>query len=633
MQSKAPRTKGAWIPAAACLGLIFFSACISYFAAGTKSPAFDEPLHLTGGIASTSMGDFRVNPEDPALFGRIATIPVAISSVPLNVRSASWAGMLENHNDNQWIFTIESLFQSEGIDGQRLVRRSRVIFLVIGACCAGVIAWWAWKLAGPIAAVIATFLYCLDPNFLAHAPLIKNDVASSLLLVATIMATWHFGRRGTLLSFGAIVALIALAVNIKFSGVAFAIVVVMLLFIRALLPEPWLILSLTLARRSQRLLVVPVAAIVIATTAMVAIWSVYRFRFAATPDGRLLNTESVVWNIKASRVMSHLHRNTDIPGSMINATPAGLVASIENFAERNRLLPQAWLYGFLYTYSTTIARQTFFLGRVDSTGVWYYFPFAFIFKTPLATLLMIPLGIAVGVIAWRAKRLAAVFRWVPQGDEDRPPGWAQVVDWWLVTCLGIPPVVYLLSAMSANMNIGLRHILPIYPFLFIILGILTAATIVKWGRRGVICAGVMLAGLAVESLAAYPHFIPFFNAPSRMAGEINLLGDSNLDWGQDLLLLADWQKTHPAQMYISYFGLPDPQSYGIKAQHLPGGWFARKEHQLPIPGQQCYLAVSATALQGIYHDNDTRQMYRPLKNAKPVAILGKSIYIYEWPLR
>jgi len=111
-----------------------------------------------------------------------------------------------------------------------------------------------------------------------------------------------------------------------------------------------------------------------------------------------------------------------------------------------------------------------------------------------------------------------------------------------------------------------------------------------------------LTGLfAVDSLAAYPHYIAYFNPLVRRTEAYRHLVDSNLDWGQDLPGLATWLHKHNTgddklPVYLAYFGNGRPAVYGIDAVPL-----SRREpidQILPLrPGLFC---VSATSLQAVY---------------------------------
>jgi hypothetical protein len=168
--------------------------------------------------------------------------------------------------------------------------------------------------------------------------------------------------------------------------------------------------------------------------------------------------------------------------------------------------------------------------------------------------------------------------------------------------------------------------------------------VARWRVIGFVAAELLALGLLIETLAAYPNYLAFFNVfAGGSRGGFELLGDSNLDWGQDLKELAKWQKANPnRKLYLSYFGIADPEYYGVRATNLPGGYiFAtpRNPPRPPGPGEQAVLAVSATNLQGIYLPEGTpaqpgmRESYRQLLEHEPLAVLGGgSIYLYEYPL-
>jgi hypothetical protein len=209
----------------------------------------------------------------------------------------------------------------------------------------------------------------------------------------------------------------------------------------------------------------------------------------------------------------------------------------------------------------------------------------------------------------------------------RPVEPRRIVDGWALACLAIAPAIYGISAMTTNLNLGLRHVLPLYPFIFIGIALVLGSLVRQWATIGAGVAGVLLVGLAVEALANYPHYIAFFNtAAGGRRGGIELLGDSNLDWGQDLPLLRKWQDEHPdTPIYFSYFGMADPEYYGLRVKYLPSYFVF---HPTEVPASPGVLAVSATNLQGIY----VGPTYRELMKYEPTEVLGGTIYLYRYPL-
>ena len=149
-------------------------------------------------------------------------------------------------------------------------------------------------------------------------------------------------------------------------------------------------------------------------------------------------------------------------------------------------------------------------------------------------------------------------------------------------------------------------------------------------RLGAAVAGALGLLLAVESFAIAPDYITFFNiAAGGQRGGIYRLGDSNLDWGQDLPALAEWQRANPeVPLYFAYFGRVDPGAYGIRYLNLPGGFELNPQEMWPPKG--AVLAISATKLQGIYSTSELGTPFlKSYLKKEPSAVLGGTIYIFD----
>jgi hypothetical protein len=599
---------------AACTALLIVFAILAYSAVLTKSATYDEPLHSVAGFVHLHSGDFRINPEDPALFGYWSALPHSRNELKLDLDSPYWPKMIADTASNQWPFVVGTLYGTPGNDADAFLNKSRFMFVILGVGLGALIAIWSWQLAGAAAAIIATTLFALDPNFLAHSALVKNDVMLSLTMAGLAFSLWRFGRHGTFPSLAAIAICCAAAVNVKFSGLLCGPIIFFMLLLRALLPQTWVVLGLTLNTRWRRLLVAPLVCLLVAIVSFVAIWACYGFRFLPTNDpNQLLNTDLVVFRAKASKIVAQQQVDLVDPRE-VQKEPLGALLSTVLWMESKRLLPQAWLFGFIYTRATSYYRGCYLLGTAARTGWWYYFPCVMAFKTPSATLAAIPIAI---VCALSRKRQTN----------------ARQSNWWAIICLGLSPIAYGITAMSMNLNLGIRHILPVYPFIFIALSLGLTRLIARWRSLGIFLTALLLLGLCIETLGAYPNYLAFFNTPSDAHDGIDLLGDSNLDWGQDLPALAAWRKQHMDRpMYLAYFGIPDPHYYNIDEIDVParaGGWpFARSSQ---IPRGPCYFAISATNLQGIYLENPTLLAFykQLLKERTPLAVLNKTIYIYK----
>jgi len=613
-----------------CFGTVSFTAVLG------KSATYDEPLHLVGGLVHRYDRDYRINPEDPALFGWWASLPQSRDSLPLDTSSAFFEGATSDSNQ-QWWFVADALYGHDPAHADQVLDRSRFMFVLVGMGLGALIACWAYQIGGSWAAIAAAALFCFDPNFLAHSALVKNDVMLSLMMCLLGFFLWRFGKSGGWHWLALAAVACGLAFNVKFSAVLFGPMAVLLLIIRAVLPTPWTVGGRALRKGWQRAAVVLVGTVAMMLAAYGLTWWVYGFRYAATADGQATNCTPLITKAISNTLVAGYEEGKlgklrteefqEMVDQRLKNHEYPLPVTVDLWLQKHHVLPEGWLFGFLYTYATTLIRSTYLLGHVALVGTWTYFPLAMLFKTPTATLFALFLV----PVAW------LVTRWVrrPMGEdehEDEAPAAAVPVDWWTIAMLAIPPAIYFASALMTNLNLGLRHILPVYPYLFVVLGVCIGTLLERWPTASTIVAGLLVLGLLAETAVAYPNYLAFFNVLSGgTEGGFRLLGDSNLDWGQDLPALAAWRKAHPdGQLYLCYFGMADPRAYGIDFVNLPGGWpLLPAVSQLSAdPGT---FAISATNLQGIYLGQLADQYRNALRGEKPFKILNGTIYLFTWP--
>ena len=209
--------------------------------------------------------------------------------------------------------------------------------------------------------------------------------------------------------------------------------------------------------------------------------------------------------------------------------------------------------------------------------------------------------------------------------------------------LVVPVAVYLLIAILSGLNIGYRHLLPIYPFLYVLAGGLAA----PWARIGSrilrsAVAAVVLLVVPVSCLfvfsppwrpaPVYPNYLAYFNelAGGPRNGYQSLV-DSNLDWGQGLKELKGWlrQRGIKDPICLCYFGSADPRSYGIAYYDMPWADVMRQRNLVLKPGN--LIAISATTMQGVYLSEEGRAALKQvLQKSKLVDTVGYSIFIFEY---
>lgn len=296
------------------------------------------------------------------------------------------------------------------------------------------------------------------------------------------------------------------------------------------------------------------------------------------------------------------------PASLVPADAAPLEDQVEEGGALNTTLryvgkhwgvrahPYLVGLGLLGAHQTT-GHPAFLMGEVYQGGKWEFFPVAFLAKTPLGALLLI-------LIALPLLRKAPIAEW---------------------RAIIVPLVLLWGLAVTAGINIGLRHILPVYPLTYA----LAAGLYGKYGepayaRTFAAAGGLAIALLAYESGRMAGRDLAFFNlaagGPER-GGQ--MLVDSNIDWGQSLGELRRWLGTRkPADVCLVYFGTAPIAYYGFNECAITPTEEIRKGYKL----ERRYAAISVTLLQGVYHK---REWYTWLRERKPAARVGESIYVYD----
>lgn len=248
----------------------------------------------------------------------------------------------------------------------------------------------------------------------------------------------------------------------------------------------------------------------------------------------------------------------------------------------------------------------YLLGEVSGQGWWYYFPVAFAVKTPTAVLLLMLLAAVAGV--WELVR------------RRRSPSTLPFA--WIV--LAVPPAVYFLLSMNSKLDLGLRHLLPIYPFLFVLLSAVLFRLRALLPRRAFVAVILLISALQItESARAHPHYLAFFNslAGGSSSGPRYLV-DSNLDWGQDVKKLKVYMDARGIEeVCLAYFGTADVPYHGIRHRRVPLTWEVEERKNL-----DCVVAISATLLQDVYVEP---RAYEWLRRLEPAERVGYSIYVYD----
>ncbi len=250
----------------------------------------------------------------------------------------------------------------------------------------------------------------------------------------------------------------------------------------------------------------------------------------------------------------------------------------------------------------------YFLGEKRRFGFWYFFPLAFLFKTPAALHGLMVVGVLAGA------RLAA-------GREALRRALASPLR---VPVLG--GLAFGAALLASHLDIGFRYALPLLPLVLILTACGVAAAWRRARRPARLGIGVLLAAYVASSAAAFPWFLSYMNEYRPVRAEaFRTFGDSTIDWGQGLYALADFMGARRIpSVYLSYFGSAPPSAYGIRYVPLPS-FFPLGPDPAGAPVAPGWAAVSATNVAGPYFATDTLR----LAAAVPERVLAGSIYLYR----
>jgi len=547
-----------------------------------ESATFDEPANLGSGYVELTRGDDWLLPQNLPFVKRLASLPLLF--VDVKVPPPPYSSPL--YGNEARLFGQRLLYEVN--DGDRLLLLGRLAVLPLALLLGSLLFLWAKQLFGRAAALLALALYTFEPNILAHSGLVTSDLAVACLMFAVIYGFKLLTQRVTLprLLLPAVACGVALVTKFTLLLLVFILLLLGLLvsFSRQVLDFN----IIGIPRRSVtspagKLLALLPVFLLWGLVAFVIVWATYGFSYERFSAERI--AEAKPWNL--------------VPLSQFFFLQKAILS-----ARQVKLLPGAYLNGFNWLLARSGRNRAYLLGQVRPGGWWYFFLVTFLIKTPVALLILIGLALWVQRRRWREDPLQTAF-------------------------LLVPVVVYFTIISAVGWNIGHRHLLPIYPFLFVVV-----SSLIPWAiqRRPLAKAG--LAGLGAWYLAAslsiFPHYLAYFN---ELVGGPNqgykYLVDSNLDWGQDLKNLKRYMEdSHISRVWLSYFGTARPEYYAIAYNPLPS--FApldRRGDTYPTP----YVAISATNLQGVYVRglSPDWDLFKEFRTRQPIAKIGYSIFVYR----
>ena len=593
-----------WCAAGALL-VVMFGLGIGSMA--NDSATVDEVAHIPAGYSYLHYGDYRLNPEHPPLVKDLAGLPLQFMDLRFPDDEAAWTTEVNGQWDSGWSFIYHI-----GNDAQAILLWARLPILLLAVCFGIVLYRFVWRRWGKAVALLTLLFYALSPNIIAHAHYVTTDLGASVFMFLALMGYIRFieqphGQNLFLLSLG-----LTGAQLVKFSSVVL---------------YPILLL---------------------ATIGVVIAWKRPRgwiFRARLYVGGLVTASAlSIVW-VWVYYIPHVMHMPDYIQERLISGSLNGRTAGIANdlITLSHHVALKAlvqYLLGLAMVFGrVTGGSVTYFNGEVSNQSFRLYFPELFIIKTQVAFLV---LGlIALGLMLIRLYRRGLLQEIGPTIREH------------LALCtLGFFAVCYFVVSVAGNLNLGIRHILPIFVPLFILVAVATVSLArrlagTRWRTVSAATLATLLAWYTAATFWIYPSFTAYFN--ELIGGPANAykyVSDSGVDWGQDLVRLKQYVDSHPEinHLALDYFGGGDARYYFCERVYDSHGrlisttegydctdsiyepWHPENE---PYAGQ--YIAVSETFLENDlwYSAQRGDKGYEHLRNMQPVAKIGYSIYLFK----
>jgi hypothetical protein len=562
------------VAVAGLLLIIFLQLALSVHG---ESLSWDEGDHIFSGYMSLKHADFGLNPEHPPLVKMIAALPLL--SMHLQVPT------LQSRN-----FKIEAFLDGKNFiaqnDPQRLVFRARLAVSILALLLALAVFLAAREMFGTTGGLIALTLLAFDPTFLAHGAMVGTDVGVSCFMFASIYAFYRCVKSPSLPRVLLAGLLAGCALGAKHTAILLFFMLLALLICELIWGKR--LAGQTLATRSTPKLHLIGTFFAIGLIAWVVLWSFYGLHYNARPAGLSLNPT----------FQTYLHQDTK----------SYQVSVLGAFA-RWHLFPESYLYGIADIQQTADFYTSYFFGKTYPHGTRLYFPGVIAIKSTLPFLILL----LIAIVAAACRKLAHLRE---------------------ILYLTIPPLLYLAVAMTSNMNIGARHILPVYVFLYVLIAG-AASILIRQNRRWAYVVAILVLWQVIAAVRIFPNYMAFANelwgGPSQT---YKYLSDSNTDWAQQLIAVNDYLRQHNIKdCWFVYFaeGVIDTHSYGIPCKPLPITetlWWVNEELDVP-PEIDGPVLISASDLTGFEYGPAPLNPYEQFKTLKPTAVIQYGVYVFD----
>jgi hypothetical protein len=570
-------------------------AAISFSLILSESVTGDEYAHIPAAYGYTVQHDFTLNPEHPPLAKLISgtgfvgshfTYPTDL--MHQNIKTA----------DLQWKAGFAFLYYTPGNNPDAILFRTRTPILlasVIGLLfCYILLA----KVSGKKVAALATFFTAFSPTVIAHGHLVTNDVLMMTTSTIAVLCFIRFLQNRTWLT-GSLAALtMAIAEISKFSAflLFFFYVLVTILYYLTHNRKSGFIKSI---KYSVKVLW-PVYLLVIILVYLVYSFEVFGLSHAAQ-DQWIINTNGEASTHMGTRVL--LDINQFPPAAPMVRYVNGFVSSLVRVADGHG----ANLFGKDYVKGTPI-----------------YFPVVSLLKTPTPMILiwMMIFGYALSRISQVKLSLSTYYQLLLNLIRKNP----------VPTFGALFVAIYFLSAIVSTLDIGIRHLMPIFTWMSYLTALWIIHVLAKLKYKdfllGKFIAGILIASYGFIALAVFPNYLSYTTEiAGGSANSYRYYNDSNVDWGQSYKAFGKYLKQHPefTTIYTDTISI-EAKNYYTCGSVQPSGCPRIRHLDKALPPAGSYVALGEMQLTIDWANPQGR--YASLKHQTPIAKIGDAVYVY-----
>jgi hypothetical protein len=485
-----------------------------------KSRTRDESRHLIRGVMLLETGDYRLNKHHPVLANVLNAVPVLfIDDVDIpDTDSDLWDRAAKDELAEE-IVDINGGGKPFVMNILNPARAVTTIFIASSLIILAVIIRKEW---GTLPAIVFSILYAFSPNIIAHARLVTTDVWIVPFIFLGTYLLYRYVTKPSRTLFIIFIIVSFLSLITKYSAVPIAALWLLLLFAFEFKRH-----ATDIKQWRKRIVAALAKPAIAAGSWALLLFATYGFRFS---------TLAATNHADTARTQAHLDNLSGI------ADPFKfLIKPLQNAYLHTPLPFPEYVQGFFENVilHDVYGHDSFLFGMYAKYGWWYYFPASMLVKMPVPALIGLAALFAVAVfifIKWIQKlRSSGSPKKVLKNSLTLKPDHI----WFII------PVFFMALSIKSSINLGMRHILPILPFIYLGIALLVKKT---WERHLISKATVIILGIwyIFSAISVYPHYLEYFN---EMAGGpkngYRYLLDSNLSWGQNAFLVQDYIRDLP----------------------------------------------------------------------------------------